>query len=44
MQIYFLNACKLDWEENLFGFYAESIVFRIKIINNQFSNEWQPSV
>ena len=31
MQIYLLNACKLNWEEKLFGFYAESIAFRIKI-------------
>ena len=33
MQIYPLNSCKLDWEENLFNVYIESIVFRIKILN-----------
>ena len=33
-EIYFLNACKLDWEENLFDFNAESITFRIKILIN----------
>ena len=32
MQIYLLNTCKLDWEENLFDFYVESIAFRIKIL------------
>ena len=31
MQIYLWNACKLDWEENLFDLYVESIAFRIKI-------------
>ena len=33
-KIYRLNACKLDWEENLFNFYVESIVFRITIVIN----------
>ena len=33
-KIYRLNACILDWEENLFNFYVESIVFRIKIVIN----------
>ena len=32
MQVYPLNACKLDWEENLFDFYVESIAFWIKIL------------
>ena len=31
MQIYLLNARKLNWEEKLVGFYAESIAFTIKI-------------
>ena len=31
MQIYPLNTCKLDLEENLFDFYVESVTFRIKI-------------
>ena len=30
-EIYLLNACKLDWEENLFDFYVESIAFRVKL-------------
>ena len=34
-EIYLLNACKLDWEENLFDFYVESIAFRIKILINK---------
>ena len=34
MQICPLNACKLDWEENLFDFYVESLAFRIKILIN----------
>ena len=34
MQIYPLNACKLDWEENLFGFYAESLALIIKTLYN----------
>ena len=29
-----LNACKLDWEENIFDIYAESIAFKIKILSN----------
>ena len=37
MQIYILNACKLDWEEKLFDFYVESIPFRIKILMNETS-------
>ena len=32
IQIYPLNACTLDWEENLFGLYAQSIAFTIKIL------------
>ena len=31
---YTLNACKLDWEENIFDFYVESIAFKIKILIN----------
>ena len=34
MQVNVLNFCKLDWEENLFDFYVESIAFRIKILIN----------
>ena len=34
IQIYPLNACKLDWEENFFNFNVESIAFRIKILIN----------
>ena len=34
LQIYALNACKLDWEENLFNFYVDSTAFRIKILIN----------
>ena len=33
-EIYFLNACKLDWEVSLFYFKVESIAFRIKILIN----------
>ena len=33
-EIYLLNACTLDWEENLFDFYVESIASRIKILLN----------
>ena len=32
MQIYPLNACKIDREENLFDIYVESIAFRIRIL------------
>ena len=28
-----LNSSKLDWEENLFDFYVESIAFRINMCN-----------
>ena len=31
---YTLNACKLDWEENIFDFYVEPIAFKIKILVN----------
>ena len=31
-EIYLLNACKLDWEENIFLSYVESIAVRIKIL------------
>ena len=31
---YTLNACKLDWEENIFDFYVESTGFKIKILIN----------
>ena len=39
-EIYPLNPCKLDWEENLFDFYVESVASRINILmqlcfNNQ---------
>ena len=34
MQIYPLNASKLDWEENIFDFCAELIAFRIEIFIN----------
>ena len=27
-----VNACKLDWKENIFYFYVQSIAFRIKIL------------
>ena len=30
---YTLTACKLDWEENIFDFYVETIAFKIKILN-----------
>ena len=33
-EIYLLNACKMDWEENLFDFYVEPVAFRIKILIN----------
>ena len=33
-EIYLLNACKLDWEVNLFDFFLESIALRIKILVN----------
>ena len=33
-EIYLLNACKLDWEENIFVSYVESIAVRIKILIN----------
>ena len=33
IQIYPLNACKLDWE-NLFDFYAESMALIINTLNN----------
>ena len=33
-QIYLLNTCKLDGEENLFDFYVESITFKTKIHMN----------
>ena len=29
-EIYPLQACKVDWEENLFDLYVESMAFRIK--------------
>ena len=29
-----LNACKLDWEENIFDFYVEPTAFKIKILIN----------
>ena len=32
----YLNAGKLDWEENLFDFYVESIAFTIKILMKTF--------
>ena len=28
------NACKLDWEENIFGYYVEPIFLKIKILIN----------
>ena len=28
---YTLNACKVDWEENIFDFYVEPIALKIKI-------------
>ena len=28
------KACQLDWEENFFYFYVESIAFRVKILIN----------
>ena len=31
---YTLNACKLDWEENIFDFYVEPIAFKIRILIN----------
>ena len=31
---YTLNACKLHLEENIFDFYVEPIVFKIKILIN----------
>ena len=31
---YALNACKLDWEENIFDFYVEPIAFKIRILIN----------
>ena len=31
---YTLNACKLDWEENIFDFDVEAIAFKIKILIN----------
>ena len=34
LQIYPLNACKLDCEENFFDFYVESMTFTIKILIN----------
>ena len=34
MQMYILNACKLDWDESLFDFCVESLAFRIKILLN----------
>ena len=34
LQIYPLNACKIDWEENLYDFNVESIDFKIKILIN----------
>ena len=34
MQIYFLKACKMDWEENFFDFNVESIAFWIKVTMN----------
>ena len=34
LQIYLLNACKLDREENLFEFNVKSIAFRIKVLTN----------
>ena len=45
-EIYLLNACRLDWEANLFDFYEESIAFRIKILISVtfFNNQRQPSV
>ena len=44
-EIYLLNVCKMDWEKNLFDFYVEPVVFRIKILINitLFYNQWQPS-
>ena len=41
-EIYFLNACKIDWEVKLSDFYVESIAFRIKKLNN--NNQQQLSV
>ena len=37
MQIYPLNACKLDCKEKLFDFYVDSIAFTIKILINLVS-------
>ena len=34
MQVNPLNTYKLDWEENLFDIYVESIEFRIKMLIN----------
>ena len=33
IQIYFLNASKLDWDENHFDFFIESIAFKPKTFN-----------
>ena len=35
---YTLNACKLDWEENIFDFHVEPIAFKIKILINASSS------
>ena len=29
---YTLNACKVDWEENIVDFYVEPIAFKMKIL------------
>ena len=34
MQIYLLNTCKLNWEENVFDFYLESVAYFNLIINS----------
>ena len=40
-EIYLLDACKLNWEDNLFDFYVDSIAFRIRIlIKVTYSNQW----
>ena len=42
MQISPLNACKVDWEQNLLDFYVESVAFWITIVINIASiNQWQ---
>ena len=40
-EIYLLDTCKLNWEDNLFDFYVDSIAFRIRIlIKVTYSNQW----